>query len=456
MSKLRNKLKYLEKDKIKQQWESIDSKKELSTREKLEKLVNTSLKNSLLQKKTKPPREEPSPRRDSSSYSRITTPETSPASFSIIGSDASDSAESEAAIVREYTYPLDTMFGRFKLEEWATVTPELLAVLFSDDEADDVSPMNLLFFDTETTGLSGGTGTIPFMLGFGFFDENCFRVKIFTLSDLTQEEAFLEEVDQFLQGRNFSGTVTYNGKSFDFPLMETRYILQRRRFPLLRLPHLDFLYPARVIWKHTYDSRRLGYLGDMLLGLSRDDDIDGSQIPPLYFNFLRSKSFSILQDVVEHNALDLVGMAALILVAAKYLQDITFTNDEGEILGTAKLFEKYGLLEKSTPLYEILKNTATRTDIKEKALKGLANIKKRHKLYNEASELWQQLLESSDHHARKELSIHYEHREKNYHKALYFVQQALSELHLTEAQRTDFKKRLTRLTKKIATLNKDD
>lgn len=282
----------------------------------------------------------------------------------------------ETYVEKDFVYPLDSQYGKFKLTQWLHITPQQLTIISGDDEFQDISPKGLLFFDTETTGLSGGTGTIPFMLGFGFFGEEHFHVKIFILNDLNRENEFLDAVDRFLAQNSFTATVTYNGKAFDFPLMETRYILQRKRFPLLRLPHLDFLFSARTLWKHTYPSRKLGYLGEILLGLSREDDIDGQQIPMLYFNYLRRRSYSMISKVVEHNGLDLVGLAGLLLLGIKYLEDISHTDDEGEILGTARLYEKHGDLDKAEELYTVTKQCADKSDVLEKAVKGLSFIKK--------------------------------------------------------------------------------
>jgi uncharacterized protein len=425
MSKLHDKLTFLEKDKIKTKWESIDSQHELSTKEKLEKLVSLTVKREKIKKTTR--EEEPT------------------------------NVENEnPVIIREFSYPMNEMYGKFELSEWENISPRSLAIMFGDEEFERLSPMKLLFFDTETTGLSGGTGTIPFMLGFGFFEGDCFQVKIFILNDLYKEDEFLNAVDEFITSHDFSGTVTYNGKSFDFPLMETRYILQRKRLPLLKLPHLDFLFPARTLWKNTYDSRKLGRLGDILLGLSREDDIESSQIPAIYFNYLRSKSFSLLQKVVDHNALDLLGLAALLLLGLKYQEDIAFVSDEGETLGTAILFEKYGEFEKADILYDVLKQSAVRQETKSKAVNRLAVLKKKKKLYKEASELWESISGSFDHQVVKELSVHFEHREKNYAKALEYVQNALDSFGLTETQRADFEKRVERLNKKINTLEKED
>jgi uncharacterized protein YprB with RNaseH-like and TPR domain len=431
MSKLRDKLNYLGKNKIKKKWETIDEQNGLSTREKLEKLVNLSLKRDKSQKEKE-----------------------RPADVSIPPQVDKDSAFT----LREYIYPLSSVFGRFELSEWKHISSQQLAIIFGDEDYETISPMKLLFFDTETTGLAGGTGTIPFMLGFGFFDEESFRVCIFILNDLYKEEAFLNEVDRFLESRDFSGTVTYNGKGFDFPLMEARYILQRKRFPLLKLPHLDFLFPARTLWKHTYDSRKLGHLGDILLGLSRENDVDASRIPMMYFNYLRSRSFFSIEKVVEHNALDLVGLAALVLLAVKYQQNIAFTHDEGEILGTAKLYEKYGDFENALQRYELLKQSAMREEIVTKAVKSLAIIKKKKKLYKEALQLWKILSDSdsNDRLAVRELSVYFEHREKNYVKALEYVRKGLNSMELTEAQQRDFEKRLKRLEKKLSALEKEE
>jgi uncharacterized protein len=436
MSKLKDKLNFLGKDNVKQKWQELEASDGLSTREKLEKLVNLSLKRVKDTNKVK--KAEPS--------QDILSPE----------------EKNNPIIIRDFNYPLSDNYGKFALSEWQVVKPAQLTVIFGEENCEemDIDPTKLLFFDTETTGLSGGAGTIPFMLGFGYFDldTNSFNVKIFILNDLYKEDFFLEEVDRFLDAHDFSATVTYNGKTFDFPLMESRYILQRKRFPLLKLPHLDFLFPARVIWKHTYESRKLGYLGEELLGLSREDDIDGSQIPATYFNYLRSKAFTLIRKVVEHNALDLVGLAALLLLGIKYQEDIAFTDDEGEILGTAMLNEKYGNRDKAIALYRQLQESGARAEVVSKAVKGMAIINKKQKLYHDASQLWELLtqIQSDDHLAVRELSIHLEHRERNYDKALQHVQKALDTIDLTLAQRQDFQKRLERLSRKRAALEKEE
>lgn len=433
MSKLQDKLDYLNKnkEKIQDRWKIIDSQAGLSTREKLEKLVKTNLK-----REEKIARGKPG-----------TAP---PKDFP--GSDGG------GFFTREFLYPLNTVYGKFALAEWENVSSNELAIIAGEDEFLEVSPMKLVFFDTETTGLSGGAGTIPFMLGFGYFLDEAFCVKMFILNDLDKETQFLEAVDAFLQAQGFSAVVTYNGKTFDFPLMEGRYILQRKRFPLLKLLHLDFLFPARALWKYTYPSCKLSQLGDFLLGISRDEDIDPSGIPVIYFNYLRARSYGLIQGIVEHNALDLLGLVGLLLLAVKYVADISSTVDEGEILGVARLYDRYGDVDKADELYRIVTQSGVRTDVVERAVKGLAVIMKKRKLYAEAAELWGMLSAPGtyDRLALRELSVHLEHREKNYVKALAMVHQGLENIDLSDAQRRDFEKRYHRLTRKMRTLQKED
>jgi len=376
------------------QWSSLNKDKVLSTKEKLDKLIELNLKQSKSPKKN-------------NKNSKIET--------------------DKPFIIIESIFSLDDIYGGIKLSEWDDITQNSIPTLFSDETLLKLNKKKFLYFDTETTGLSGGTGTIPFML------------------------EMLDVVDDFIEEGGFSATITYNGKTYDFPLMETRYILNRKRFPLLKLPHLDFLYPARTIWKNTYQSRRLGYLGDILLGISRDDDIDGSQIPSLYFSYLRTGNFSLIDKVISHNELDLVGLSALVLKSLKYIENIDNTEDEGEILGLGGLCEKSLDLIGAEQKYLYLIENCERIEIKEKAIKRLSIIKKKAKLYREAVTLWELLEHSDDKDTHRELAIYYEHRDRNYLKALNYAKKAL-ELDLSKHKRDDILNRIKRLKTKIKSL----
>ncbi len=400
------------------QWSSLSNDKALTTKEKLDKLIELNLKQSKSPKKN-------------NKNTKIET--------------------DKPFIIIESIFSLDDIYGGIKLSEWDNITQNSIATLFSDETLLKLNKKEFLYFDTETTGLSGGTGTIPFMLGFGYFEDNVFKTKVFILNDISKEDEMLEAVDEFIEEGGFSATITYNGKTYDFPLMETRYILNRKRFPLLKLPHLDFLYPARTIWKNTYQSRKLGYLGDILLGISRDDDIDGSQIPSLYFSYLRTGNFSLIEKVISHNELDLVGLSALVLKSLKYIENINNIDDEGEILGLGDLCEKSLDLIGAEQKYLYLIENCERIEIKEKAIKRLSIIKKKAKLYREAATLWELLENSDDKDSHRELAIYYEHRDRNYLKALDYAKKAL-EFDLSKHKRDDILKRIKRLKTKISSL----
>jgi uncharacterized protein len=420
MRKLKDRLGEIEQKNSKKKWAGLDDVDGLTTREKLEKLVRQNL-----QRKGLPMGER---------------------------KKAPMAAAREPFLVKDFYYSLDGRYGKVRLGDWQGLQPETLAVISGKSAFAALDAQKVLFFDSETTGLAGGTGTIPFMLGFGFFSEQVFQAKIFILQDLDKEGEFLAAVDDFLKTGNFSATVTFNGKAFDFPLLETRYILQRRHFPLLDLPHLDFLFPARTLWKNTFDSRKLGYLGEMLLGLSREDDIEASTIPALYFNFLRNQDFSAIESVIEHNAMDLVGLAAVVLLGARYLDDHSLTGDEGEILGLGMLCERAGLLEKAEAFYQIAKEVSGRADVQTQAVRRLSVLLKKKKLYKEALQLWEILSAGNDLQAYREISVHYEHRERNYYQAVEIVEKALGNVSLSPSQQQDLEKRLQRLRQKIAKL----
>ena len=424
MRKLKDRLHDLDRRKIQEKWQDLESDGGLSTREKLEKLVRQNLKR----------QEKPAPR----------------------ASARSEPAPSATFLEKDFSYALDGRYGKVRLGGWLALKTGDLGVIAGRDDFSRVDPGKVLFFDSETTGLAGGTGTIPFMLGFGFFGEQAFQVKIFVLQDLDREGEFLQAVADFLRQGGFSATVTFNGKAFDFPLLETRYILQRQRFPLLELPHLDFLFPARTIWKNTYDSRKLGYLGEMLLGLSRSEDIDASSIPALYFSFLRTRAFSLIEPVVEHNAMDLVGLAAVVLLGVLYLDDYSLAGDGGEIFGLGLLCERAGLLEKAEGFYKVAREVSAGADVGTLAMRRLSVLMKKKKLFGEALELWRALGAGDDPGALREISIHYEHRERDYAEAVAFVEKALASARLKPTQQQEMEKRLERLRRKIAKLEESE
>jgi uncharacterized protein YprB with RNaseH-like and TPR domain len=183
-----------------------------------------------------------------------------------------------------------------------------LAQLALDPSLQAVDPSRLLFFDTETTGLSGGTGILPFLIGVAWFDNGTLWLEQLLLTRLADEPAMLRWLGERIA--TASGLVSYNGKAFDWPLIRNRFIMTRVAMPAPP-PHLDLLHCARRAFKHRLDSCRLTEVEAELLGFHRTDDVDGADIPSLYWDYLRSGDGSILEPIVEHNANDVVALAAL-------------------------------------------------------------------------------------------------------------------------------------------------
>ena len=173
-------------------------------------------------------------------------------------------------------------------------------------------PKRWAFLDTETTGLAGGAGTYAFLVGVGSIDEEGFRVRQFFMRDFGDEPSLLAALTEHLS--RFDVLITYNGKAYDQPLLETRYRMARARPPFARMAHLDLLHGARRLWKLRLDSCRLVDLENQILGLEREGDLPGEMIPYYYFQYLRTHQAFQLVPIFHHNVMDIVSLACLTAV----------------------------------------------------------------------------------------------------------------------------------------------
>jgi uncharacterized protein YprB with RNaseH-like and TPR domain len=210
-------------------------------------------------------------------------------------------------------------------------------------------PSQWLFLDTETTGLAGGSGTYAFLVGVAWWDSGGLQVEQFFMRDFAEEHSLLLALDERMAERRV--LVTFNGKSFDWPLLETRYRMTRAIAPRIPAIHLDLLHPARQLWRPRLASARLAELERHVLRVSpgsrldwsRDYDVDSSQIPEIYFNFVRGGSAEPLVPVIRHNQMDLRGLAAL---AGHMLELIAAQQDEGgsdELSAPEDAIDLYGM-----------------------------------------------------------------------------------------------------------------
>src|SRR5713101_2611703 len=206
-------------------------------------------------------------------------------------------------------------------------------------------PQQWLFLDTETTGLAGGTGTYAFLVGLAWWDAGGLQVEQFFMRDLDEEHSLLLELSSRMKERPV--LVTFNGKSFDWPLLETRYRMTRSISPRAPLAHLDLLHPARQLWRLQLGSVRLKELEQHVLandrggiGWSRRGDIDSALIPQIYFDYLRGGPAEPLRGVFLHNQMDLRGLAALAGKVLALLGQANGTEDPLELYGLSRLLSR--------------------------------------------------------------------------------------------------------------------
>jgi len=222
-----------------------------------------------------------------------------------------------------------------------------LSLLALDPALAAVDPSRALYLDTETTGLSGGAGTVAFLIGLGWFEEGAFVFEQLLLRDLGQERPLLERLGRRME--QASMIVSYNGKSFDLPLLRSRRVLARLG-ALRELPHLDLVHVARRVHRHRLAEHTLGRVESEVLGFERFGDIGGAEISSRYWHFLRTGDFAALDGVLEHNLWDVVSMAALVGLYGEPLGESREGGDPGGLApvdwpGLARTLKRAGSLE---------------------------------------------------------------------------------------------------------------
>lgn len=279
-----------------------------------------------------------------------------------------------------------------------------------------------VFLDTETTGLAGGTGTAAFLIGVGYVEDDRFRVRQYFMRDYHEEPALLHALAGELA--RFEHVVTFNGKLFDLPLLETRFRLARARYPLKGAPHLDLLHPARRLWKARLDSCRLQSLEAALLGLRRQGDVAGELIPGLYFDYVRSRDARLLLKVFEHNRTDIVSLAALSALACQWV-DQGLAEEPLDLLSLGRVLERAAAHERSAEAYRRALSSRE-PGVRRPALLRLAAQAARSGRLDEALPLWAEAAEAGEWRALRALAVHHEHRTRRLDEALAWVERGLA------------------------------
>jgi uncharacterized protein YprB with RNaseH-like and TPR domain len=349
---------------------------------------------------------------------------------------------------------LESFHGDSPLSRFRAIAPGAVATLTGEPDLAGFDLASAVFLDTETTGLAGGTGTAAFLIGIGFVDGDRFRVRQYFMRDYHEEPALLAGLAGDL-GR-FRHLVTFNGRMFDVPLLETRYRLSRDRFPLADAPHLDLLLPARRLWKARLESCRLQSLEDALLGLRRRGDVPGDEIPRIYFEWVRRRDARALARVFEHNRLDVISLAALAVLACRWVEE-GWADDPRDAYSLARVLDRAQLPERADVFYRRTLETdpADAGSYRVAALLRLAERARRAGEWARAEALWSEAAEAGALEALRALAILREHRERDFASALAAVDRALALLPPSgdpRARRTleGFLRRKRRLLVKLA------
>lgn len=332
------------------------------------------------------------------------------------------------SFIRENYFPRDYRCGEVELFQIFQSSAKTISSLARDDRLKEIDINKTVFLDTETTGLAGGAGTYIFLVGVGYFEGDRFCVRQYFMRDFNEERALLSALNDLLT--NFKAVVTYNGKTFDLPLMKSRYIMSGMKMSLEDPYHFDLLYPARRLWKKRLESCSLSTVEREILKVSRDDDVPGYLIPEIYFKYLRTKDARAIKQVFEHNLQDILSLVALVSRMCFLVEDPLNNTEYGmDIFSIGKMFDEEKKYEQSTHYYaEALKHNLAEEEILE-ILRLSSFAYKRQGKWEKAEEIWKEIIERSPefiYYPYEELAKYYEHHLKDYQKAERVAEEALN------------------------------
>ena len=322
----------------------------------------------------------------------------------------------ESACYRsQQVFPLSMFTDR------AHVKTAVLESIFGCPFPASLAAEDILFLDTETTGLSGGVGTIAFQIGVGYFAPSGFVVEQFLMHDYPEEAEMLRLLDGLM--KRFSVLCTFNGRTFDVPLLRSRFLMNR--IPDAHFPetHADVLYPARRLWKLRLKSCRLSHLEEQLLHVQRDDDLPGALVPQTYYQYLKDGNFAPLLKILEHNKQDIVSLAQLFCFLCRQVERPEEIAEGADLFSLAKAMEKNGQRDKAMHCYRL----SASSGMLGEACQAMARMEKREGNSEAAAALYQTMLakEKEPVAACEALAKLYEHQFKDLPTAISYTRQAL-------------------------------
>ncbi|MGA2464592.1 MAG: ribonuclease H-like domain-containing protein [Thermodesulfobacteriota bacterium] len=347
----------------------------------------------------------------------------------LVNGEVISTPDGESFQVKEY-FPSHFRYGEMALAEVLDIPTYPAHLISKDERLKELDLRKALFLDTETTGLAGGTGTFAFMIGLGFFEGDGFLVHQFFMRDYSEERASLSLLKGLLE--SFQFLITFNGRVYDIPLLETRFILSRLPSKIKEMPNFDLLYPSRRIWKGAYDNCRLITLESQLLGMERGDDVPSEWIPYLYFDYLQTGDASKIHQVFYHNQMDILSMVALAgRIHLTYHDPQAARPRKGiEHFALGRLFWEHRYPEKAISCFEIALKRCDE-NLSWEVMRWLSMALKKTGQGEKARSLWEEMVTwpyQKDTFPYIELAKYHEHRLKDFDRAVAYVEKALEQI----------------------------
>jgi len=357
------------------------------------------------------------------------------------------------SFVAEQQYPLEHHHGLTPLKLSASL--QRISSWLGIPRLASMELPDFIFLDTETTGLVGGSGTLVFLIGVGRFDQSGFQLAQYFLRDPAEEPAQLTGLIRYLS--SFQGLVTYNGKSFDIPLLTTRFILNGEASPFTAIAHLDLLPLARRLWRDRLPSRSLGQIEQNILGATRtEEDVPGWLIPSLYFDYLKTGDARPLRSVFYHNAMDILAMAALL----NHISNMLETPQPGavvhgiDLISLGKIFEDMGDFQTAAQCFADGLGSEIPDWNRRDALQRWSLMEKRRHNLEKAIELWRLAADELDLQAFIELAKYYEHQKRDFEEATQWTRAAIELVRIGDYTPFERQQLLNELEHRLARLER--
>jgi len=338
--------------------------------------------------------------------------------------------------VHEDVFPIEYVHGSHTLGEFVSLSPIVAAQIANDPSLAEIDLGRAAFLDTETTGLAGGTGTFAFLVGVGALDsgQSSFVVRQYFLRSPAEEPAMLYALAEHLDA--FAAVVSFNGRGFDMPLLESRFTLARMRPRILRAPHLDLLLPARRVWRGRLESCALSSLEHHILNVRREQaDVPGFLIPAMYVNYVRTGDASEMPRVLYHNMLDILSMVSLstrlitLFGASPDAGSSSLAVGAGDWLALGKWHADHERAADAEAALRSCLAAGPDPALRAFAWHRLGHLLKQYDRRAEALRIWEALSDAPGSlgvEACVELAKHYEWQDVNLERALVWTQEAIA------------------------------